>query len=230
MRVMVAIVAVALAASAACGGNGGGNSEGTSAKGAIEAKAQERADSIVLKLSDFPDDWRATSAKKEDPGGEKFRRCIGVNDSAFTFLGDATSDDFVSGEGTAAGSNARVLKDDSEARDAFEALSKGMASARDCIQTLLPPLGKDFKVGNVEVGKLRINPPGVDEARAWQIAIPVRIIAGTQKGDLETTYIDVVYLRKADVLVRMRTLNLLFPFDSELRAKLLQAVASRMSD
>jgi hypothetical protein len=134
------------------------------------------------------------------------------------------------GENPEASSNARVLEDDAQAKDAFEALSKGMASARNCIQTLLPPLGKDFKVGNVEVGKLRINLPGVDEARAWQIAIPVKVISGASKGDTLTGYIDLVYLRKADVLVRMKTVNVASPFDSELRAKLLQALASRMSE
>jgi hypothetical protein len=205
---------------------GGGNSDGASAKNAIEAKAQERADSIVLKPSDFPDDWRATP---EDRGGEEFRRCIGADDSAFTFVGDATSQ-FATEDATAAGSNARVFKDEAQARDAFEALSKGMASARNCLQTLLAPLGKNFKLGKVEVGKLRINPSGVDQARAWQIAIPVRVIAGPQKGNLETSYVDVVDLRKADMLIRMKTANTPIPFDSELRAKLLQALASRMSE
>ena len=201
---MVAIVVVALAVSVSCGGKGGGNSEGTSAKNAIEAKAQQRAESIILKLSDFPHGWQAIPARKEDPGGEQFRRCIGVDDSALTILGNATSANFARGEGTEASSNARVLKDDAQAKDAFEALSKGMASARDCVQTLLPPLGKNFKLAKVEVGKLRINPSGVDEATAWQIAIPVRAIAGPQKGDLTTGYVDVVYLRKADMLVRMK--------------------------
>ena len=230
MRVMVAIVAVALAASAACGGNGGGNSEGTSAKATIDAKAQERAESIMLKLSDFPHGWQAIPAGKEDPGGEKFRRCIGVDDSALTILGNATSANFAMGEATEASSNARVLKDDTQAKDAVETLSHGMASARDCVQTLLPPLGKNFKLGKVEVGKLRINPSGVDEARAWQIAIPVRVIAGPQKGDLATGYLNVVYLRKADMLVRMKTANTPSPFDSELRDKLLQALATRMTE
>jgi hypothetical protein len=123
-----------------------------------------------------------------------------------------------------------VFKDDAQAQDAFDALSKGMARAPDCIQTLFPPLGKDFKLGKVEVSKLRVKPRGVDEARAWQIVIPIRVLAGAQQGDLESAYIDLVYLREADVLARMKTFHPLFAFDSELRTKLLQAVASRMSE
>jgi hypothetical protein len=124
----VAIVLLAIVASAGCGG-GSDNDDGSAAQTAIEADAQERAESIVLQLSDFPDGWRASTPDEEDAEGqEKFRACIGVDYSNFTRTGDAESRDFAMSNAEAL-SEVVVFADEEEARAAIEEFAAGMSGA-----------------------------------------------------------------------------------------------------
>ncbi len=68
-------------------------------KRAIEPEAQQRAESIVLTLSDFPDGWQAEADTAEDDADqEAFNECVGADYSGLTIIGEAHSDDFLMGE------------------------------------------------------------------------------------------------------------------------------------
>jgi hypothetical protein len=232
---LVAAAAVVLLAAPACGGNGGGDDgDDTAAGSAIVPEAQERAESIVLKLADFPDGWRA-SAPEDEGGQEEFNKCMGVDLSELTKIGDADSQDFAMGESTQAQSTAVIYESDQQAEDAISEAAAGMSgsAAEDCFQDVVEEALKDekgFKLGEVDVGELSFTPPDVDEAKAWQIVIPVEITSGAAEGLSPDVYIELVALREGDTVASVRTQDVLTEFDSELRNQLVQTVADRMSE
>lgn len=236
MRIAAAVLGVVVAAGTACGGNG--NGDRTAAGSAIEPEAQKRAESVVLTLSDFPTGWRA-SAPEEEEGGEELRKCIGIDYSGLTRIGDADSKDFAMGESTEASSQASVFENERQAEDWMKEYSKGMNSntVEDCFQDIVEAnvrkesTGKDtFKLGDVDVGQLSFTSPDVDEAAAWQVVIPVEVTEGIGKGLSPSVYVEFVILREGDTVASVETQDVLTEFDPELRGKLVQAVAGRMSD
>jgi hypothetical protein len=208
----------------ACGGDddGGGGGE---AERAIEADAQERAEGVVLQLSDFPDGWRGTPPEEEDDGGEDFRECLGVDYSTVTIIGEADSDDFAMGSAEVT-SDAAVWESEDDATTAMEEFETGMQSetVNECLKTFLEEgADSDAQLGDIEVGELSFTPPeGIDDAFAYQIAIPV-----DTEGLSATVYLDLIELREGDLLVGVQTLDVLSPFDSELREELLDTLALR---
>jgi hypothetical protein len=81
-----------------------------------------------------------------------------------------------------------------------------------------------------DVGELSFSPPDVDEAKAWQIVIPVEITSGVGEGFTPDVYIEQVLLREGDTVARVFTEDVLTEFDEELRNQLVQTVAGRMSE
>jgi hypothetical protein len=220
----------------ACGG--GEDGKGTAANRAIEAKAQERARSIVLKLSDFPDYWRGSRHEMEPAAEERLRVCLGVNYSALTRIGDAYSDDFDVEGGTArAQSTAAVYESEQQAADAFEEGSRGMdsAAAEDCFHEIArqgvaqQKKGPDVVVEKVKVKRLSLRPSDVDEARRWLVVISTRITSGPAKGITPAVYINEVALREGDVVASVDATDVA-PFDSKLLNSLLGAIAGRLSE
>jgi hypothetical protein len=232
VRRLVCIGGVSLAFAAGCGG--GDEGDATRAGRAIKPEVQNRAESIVLQLSDFPDSWRASPPEDEDEEeAERFRKCLGADYSGFTLTGDAESSDFAMGETSQVSSETQVFESEEEAGDALEALSDGMQSEGidECMGELLTgEIDADFEVGEVDVGELSFTPPQVEEANAWQIAIPIEgKPEGESEGDRITGYIDLVFLREGDTIATVQTLDVLTAFDSALRSELVDAVASRMT-
>jgi hypothetical protein len=232
---VAAVVGVVLAAGVACGGKEGGDD--TAAGRAIEPEAQERAESIVLMLADFPNGWRASAPEKDDVSGrEDLNKCIGIDYSQLTIIGEAESQDFAMGESEAS-SDVSIFKTDQQAEDGMSEFSRGMSGSavEDCFQDLVElalmrgDVG-DVKVGEIDVGELSFTPPDVDEAKAWQIVIPVEITSGVGKGLSPDVYFEYVTLRNGDTVAIVATEDVLTEFDSELRDELVQAVAGRMSE
>lgn len=219
----------------ACGGNGGGGGgDDTASKRAIEHEAQKRAESSVLKLADFPNGWRA-SAPEDEGGQEKFNKCMGVDLSGLTKIGDADSQDFATGQSTQASSSAVIYKSDQQAEDAISEAAAAMSgsAAEGCFQDVVEEAlkgEKGLKLGEVDVGELSFTPPDVDEAKAWQIAIPVEITSGAAEGLSPDVYIELIALREGDMVASVRTQDVLTEFDPELRNQLVQTVADRMSE
>jgi hypothetical protein len=210
---MPAVVAGVVLAAAACGGNG--NGDGPAAGRSIESDAQQRAESIGLKLSDFPNGWRA-SAPEKDPAAEraKFNRCAGIDYSEVTLVGDADSQDFAK-ESAEASSQVGIYESDQQAEAALSEFSGGLGSGgtEDSFQDLVEKAMKeegtskeDVKLGEIDIGELSFTPPSdLDKAKAWQIAIPVEIRSGTFKGVSADVYLDYVTLREGDTVAMSST-------------------------
>lgn len=237
MRLMTALVGVVLAAAAACGGNGTGDD---SASGrAIEPEAQERAESIGLKLTDFPDGWRASAPEADGEKAQaRFRECIGVDFSELTIVGEAESPDFAK-DSAEAGSEVTIFEDDQQAEDGIKEYSDGIGgtAAEDCFRDLVEDAvreeGNDaeIKLGEIEIGELSFTPPeNVDEGKAWQVEIPVVITSGVGQGFEPSVYTELVTLREGATVANLTTEDVLTEFDRALRDELVQALADRMSE
>jgi len=227
-------VALVLAFSA-CGGDGNGDGGGSQFKRAIEPEAQERAESILLTLSDFPDGWQAGAPAAEDEeGDEAFNDCVGADFSAFTIIGDAGSDDFAMGETAEASSDAQVFETEQMAEQAVEELAEALegGQAGSCMNEMLGDLDdQDFEITLAELDELSFTPPpGVDYASGWEVAVTVEGKAGSQaEGVSATAYVDIVQLRKGATTAELTAVDVLTPFDPELRDELVAALADRMS-
>jgi hypothetical protein len=238
MRIIGAGLAIAalLAGSVACGGgdDDGTGEGGSTARREIQAEAQERAESLNLTLSDFPDGWRMSEADEdeEDDEDDEFLACVGIDLAAITIIGDANSDDFARGETAEVSSESSVFKSEQMATDALAEAAAGYEreEADACLNELIPDPGAEFDFGELEMGPLSFTPPsGVDEAQAWQIAIPIEGAPGKgQEGVAVTLYADMVALREGDAIVLVQAFDLFSPFNTQLRDLLLKTIAGRM--
>jgi hypothetical protein len=132
-------LALVLAATG-CGGNGGGgDAKATKAQRDIQPDAQQQAESMVLLLSDFPEGWRASASESDESGDEKFRKCLGVDYSGGTKIGEADSKDFAIEDTTKASSSSQIYKDAQQATDAVEEVASGMEgpNAERCYKDLV---------------------------------------------------------------------------------------------
>jgi hypothetical protein len=235
MRRALALTLWCLALSA-CGGDGDGNGGSRDFQRAIEPQAQERAESILLTLADFPDGWRAeTPAEDDQESDEAFAECIGADYSAFTMIGDAESDDFAMGETAVASSDAQVFESEQMAADAVAEFAEdlGNDAADTCMSEMLGEFeDEDVEITGAEVSELSFTPPpGVDDANAWQVVITVEGKAGSQAEGLSVpAYADLVQLRNGDETAEVTTTDIQTPFDPVLRDELVAAVAGRMAE
>jgi hypothetical protein len=230
VRAVAALAVAVLAAATACGGGGG--SDTRAAKRAINRDAQQQAESINLRLSDFPDGWRASPSTSDAAAQKKFRKCIGVDLSTVTLTGDASSKDFAKGDNTSASSQAQISETASQAIDGMKRVSRGLSSAetKDCVRKFIGST-PGYKVGEIDVGELKVTPPpNVDSAKAWEILVPLEGTSGTANGLSVSVYDDIVYLRKGNIVANVATSDVFSPLDETLRAHLVRTVASRMSD
>lgn len=127
MRRLV-VLALSCVAVTACGGDGEGSEGSSELLRAIEPEAQARAESMLLKLSDFPDGWRAEEPAEEDEESEEaFRMCVDADFSGFTVVGDARSDEFAMEEAVAT-SGAKVFDTEQMAAAAVAEFSESFSS------------------------------------------------------------------------------------------------------
>jgi hypothetical protein len=226
----------------ACGGgtngNGGEAASERDPRRDIQPAAQKRAESIVLELSDFPEGWRASSSDDEDPRGEEeFQRCIGVDFSSLTLIGDAESTEFTHEDSFDASSVGLVFESEGQAEEAIREFSEGIESdaVDQCARKGIETDTNDLTAGRIEWGQiavreLSLTPPEVEEARAWQMALPFKETDREGAEVSSTFHLDIVHLREGDTVATMRTFdNALNDFDPELRDKLLQVLADRMA-
>lgn len=73
-------------------------------------------------------------------------------------------------------------------------------------------------------------PANVDEGRAWEIVVPIEITSGATKGLSASVYIDVVFLRRDNIVGSVSTVDVLSPLDAALRAHVVRTVVRRMSE
>ena len=212
MRRLLAI-ALLCAAVSACGGGSDSNEESSRLQVAIDPEALARAESMLLQLTDFPDGWRAGEPSEEDEeGDEAFRDCVGVDFSEFTVIGEAGSDDFAMGETATASSEAKVFETEEMAADAIARFADAMDSAEAdaCMTDFLGEFeDESVEIAGAEVGELSFTPPsGVDDAKAWQVAISIEGKAGSQADGVSATgYVDLVQLRSGAGVSEVTTVD-----------------------
>ena len=236
MRVLAAIAAlVVLAGVTACGGDGDdAGSGGTRSKRAIETEAQQRAESTLLLLSDFPDGWRASTPDPDnEKDQEKTRQCMGIDTSDLTIVGEADSKDFKESSAEASSSSA-VYENAAQAEEAMDAYAEGFESAagEDCLRAAIEEdLSTDeAELDEVDIGELNVaNSPDVEQMRAWQVELSFTVKSGDAEGFTPSAYIDLIQLREGESLVQLETYDVLSAFDSELRNTLLERLADRMT-
>jgi hypothetical protein len=207
-------------------------SDTLAAKRTINHEAQRQAKAINLRLSDFPNGWRAsTPSSKDEANNEKTRKCFGVDYSKLTLIGDASSKDFAQGENATASSEAQITKTEADAKAGLQKLATGLEGdkPKDCLRKAIGST-PGYKVGDIDIGELRTTKPsGVDEARAWEIVIPIEVTSGAGKGLSVSAYADAVFLRKGNVVAQVSTGDVLSPLDETLRDHLVSTVAQRMT-
>ena len=110
------------------------------------------------------------------------------------------------------------------------------ATVEDCFRDLVEQAIKDqgqtdvgLEIGDVDLGELSFTaPPGIEEAKAWQIEVPFEITSGEFKGASQSLFLELVVLRQGDARAVVKTQDEDSPFDTGLRDELVRAVASRM--
>lgn len=242
MKVAAAIVALVVAAGvSACGGSGerNGASGSSSPKRDIQPEAQQRAESILLQRSDFPDEWRASAPESDRAADEEGWTCMGSDFSTFTVTGEAVSKTFTHEDTTEASSDSTVAESEDQAEGVLREISDGMngAAAEDCVRDLWQKWAsedeslEEAKIGEVSVGELNVAAPSdVAETKAWRIFVEVEATSGEAKGLSIEGYLDYVVMRNGDCIAGVQTSDAFTPFDSALRNELLQTLADRMSD
>ena len=223
----------------ACSGDGGGGGGGRGEAGqananssteeadgyraaeqALEPEAQERAQSVPLTLSDLPDSWQP-----HEGGVGVIGACLGGDLSALTIVGAAQGKDFQhSGTGRVT-SAAQVFATEQMAAEELEILATEVEreEVERCVADLLgrhpdaPEIGADIR-------EISIPPPsGVDETRAWQVAITYH-----EEGAPFTAYDQMFVLREEDTTAFVMTWSFLTPFNPVLRDEMIAMVASRI--
>jgi hypothetical protein len=236
MRRTCALAVLAGLAVIGCGGDdsgGGGetDSDESSVARDIQPEAKARAESLVLRLSDFPNGWRASPAEDQDKASSEGRACAGTDFSGFTVTGTAESQEFAKAQAEAS-SEASIFESADDAHAAIAEFGQGLgrSTTEDCFRDLLVKAaleedsGEEYKVGEVDIGELSFSPPAVEEARVWQIAIPIEV-----QGLAPTVYLDFSLLREGDAVATVTTVDVFDPFDPDLRDDLLKALAGRVS-
>lgn len=235
-RAILAILgAAALVGLPGCGGDDSGESEEAStSKREIRPEAQQEAERLVLLPADFGAGWRASPPDQVDESTQdEFRRCVGLDGSELTIAGEADSDEYSTKNTTRASSSSTVFADAAGAETAISKLVESMdtGTAEDCMSDLIEKSGRQSSAGvsfgAVGIGELDFRmPPEIDEARGWQITIPLTIEGETGS---PTIYLDVVALREGESLVTVEAQSLEQAFDPGFRDRLLGAVAGRMA-
>lgn len=232
---ILGLAALALAAGAACGGKGSGSETG--ARSAIEWRAQVRAESIGLELSDFTSGWRR-SPPEDQANPDELNICLGVDFSGLTRIADAESQEFAMGEVLRASSTVVIFKSAQEAGEALRELAGGMSgdAAEECVQDFLESAfaadggpAQGLVLGDVSLFELSLGGPAVEEARAWQVTIPMEASSGAVQRVFATGQIETIYLREGSTVATVTVANAVTDFDPKLRDRLVQAVAGRMS-
>jgi hypothetical protein len=137
----------------------------------------------LLKSSDFPEGWRASSSGDDSAGKERFQQCADLDFSSLTLIGEAESKDFTE-EGTATittySSRGLVYESQGQAEKAIDGLTAATKNEAlgKCIRSGLEKSGeKDsngerVEWGEVTVSKMSLMTLDVDETTGLRIVMP----------------------------------------------------------
>ncbi|MGH9222807.1 MAG: hypothetical protein ACRD2W_03170 [Acidimicrobiales bacterium] len=223
-----AVVAAGLVLGA-CGGGGGGSADvddpvldgGPRDEQAIARDAN-------LRISDFPDEWRAAplpagSAAVSMANDNAFADCMGRPRPDQVRVATADSDDFSAQDTRRASSSVQVVRTEEIARDDFVAL-RGDKGA-PCLKA---QIDAEFarQLGSQAAAETMIErydlPQFGDESVAFRVQAN-----NVAEGVAVRTYIDLTFVRKGKVQLSGAFINRGIPFPNELERALLQRMVGR---
>ena len=218
------LIILAIGGLDACG-NGNDKQAANEPRRAIRPADNALARRIVLNLSDFPSGWRADLSKEEN---DSTSACINLDFSDLTLTGRADSKDFAMGDNTEATSVARIFQSTGQARGAFGKIASEKTA--QCLADYFETEAKkdkdlkrqDVKVGDVSVGRLSFPSLG-DRSAAYQIALSLET-----KDISPTVYLDLVLVQRSRANAVLLFVDVLSPFDENLKRSLSRTVARRM--
>jgi hypothetical protein len=224
---------VASAVLLGCGGGDGSDETSTASREpqrSIDPQQQQRAEALVLELTDLPPGWRASDPDERDDAD--LDECSAVDLSRFTKVGDADSQDFSMGDNSEISSKVSIYATNEEAKEVLD-LGAGVLtdqSQAECFgdsfeeELQNDPDTDQFEVGDAEVGELSFTPPtGVEESRAFQVVLPVEA-----EGASVDVVLEAVVLRQGNALVTLLTVGADDPLNPSVRDALAQVLAGKM--
>ena len=228
MRRAIFLIALFAVIGAGCGG--GDDDEQTTdsqeAQTSIEPEKQERAESMILELSDLPPGWRAGPVEEDE---EDECEAADPDLSSVTETGEAESPNFQLGQEVIS-STATIYSDAEEAQRATDARLEALADPEraDCLRDFFVDAAEEeeenVEIGEPQSGELSFAAPtGIQDPRAFQIVIPVE-----EAGSSSEAVFEFFFLHQDDAAAGLITYGIDDPLDPSLRDELLQVVADRM--
>ena len=209
-----------------CGGSSDSKSASTQEPTATATsdRAADRAIALdsTLKLEDFPSGW--TQAEE---GEEPARvQCEQIEAAKAKTTARTNPPRFSAGENTAVQSSVYLFADESTAERAFEQVA-GKSTRLCYVEAVLQALEqrKDLEVGDATSARLALDPLG-DQRDAGRVTVPLTTAEGVEV-DLVA---DMVFVRSDRGLSLGLFIDVVSPFDSDLREQLTATSAQRLSD
>jgi hypothetical protein len=165
VKVLSAVVLVALAVGNGCGGRGAEATGITAQRTNVAA-----AESMLLKQSDLPDGWRVVRAV--NPAW--FGNCIGVIYAGAPRTDEASTTGETAGTLAEVTSAATVFGSESDASESFRAAAITMEGSQSagasCVAASLWEIGRSGDLRDVHELSV-VAPANVDEAKGWRIGL-----------------------------------------------------------
>jgi hypothetical protein len=194
-----------------------------------KAAEQKIVDAAQLRLSDFPSGWQ----QSDDESDSEDSPCGGIRDAKKTTTAHGSAPDFSTNDSTQATNTIYLYADEGAAHIAFSRLTD-----RDTRVCIGKELGKNFEkqskskgpgqsdsaeVGTPSTGELSIKPLG-DERAAGRVTLPV-----SAQGQNVDVILDLIFVRAGRGMAIMIFVDVLSPFDEDLRADLTGKVVRRLT-
>jgi hypothetical protein len=234
LRVALVVLAAALLGVAiGCGDDTEGGTQ-AAPRSTVEptpdpAEDERIAQAAQLRLKDFPSHWR--EGDREEQTGPA--NCYAVVRARASAVVRDESPRFSPEDSPAADSIAYLFADAQTAAEHHEALASeatracvaedAVASARKAAAGSGPGNAADIEVGEPRTRRVAIDPVG-DEREGSRITLPLRI-----QGEEVDLVLDYVVVRVDRGLVLLTFIDLLAPFDENLRADLTSKVTRRLA-
>jgi len=213
-RALVAAAAAAVVL-AGCGGDDGGADASPQ-----DPQAQELARPGLLRLDDFPAGWMATPADEDDDNDNE---CYS---DAMKPLGSVDSESFSSDSNAQASNSVGVFTDEDGAAAALAVVRD--SEVHKCLRDLIAEgIAKDAAEGDAEVVDMAFGPLSVPQYGDDQAAL--RLEMTVQSGPFTPTlYLDVVFVQVGRAVSAYEFVDVLSPFDDDLRGDLIDTTVERL--
>lgn len=225
---IAAAAVVGLLALAGCGADGKEAKEATggstTAPEPVVDHAADRkiARSALLGLDDFSSGW---TEMDDDENSRSEAKCWAIADARSSATAWAAAPSFTKDEATEVENTNYLFADETKAKEAFTAIAD--RDTHRCLEEAFEDdldVGEDVEVGDVETGRLSINPLG-DERDAARFTVP----DSGEGSDLDF-HVDIVFVRTGRAIAFIVFTDVSGAFDDDLREELTGKVLGPLSE